>query len=76
MLMACTPKDPAAASFAALMMMVNVGYAAGVGVTGIWATRWGASTVLLAYSGTLLAIAVVAMAWWGMTRRSVTHQVA
>jgi PAT family beta-lactamase induction signal transducer AmpG len=75
-LMACTPKEPAAASFAALMMMVNVGYAVGVGVTGIWAARWGGSTVLLAYSVALLAIALMAMSLWGMARRSGTHQVA
>lgn len=70
-LMACTPRQAAAASFAALMMMVNLGYAAGVGLSGVWVTRWGGAAVLMAYATALLATALITASWWAAKRREV-----
>jgi predicted MFS family arabinose efflux permease len=68
-LMACVPKTAAAASFAALMMMVNLGYAAGVGLTGVYATLWSGRAVLGSYAAALAVVALVAAACWAAQRR-------
>lgn len=74
-LMACTPRDAAAGSFAALMMMVNIGYAAGVGIAGVLATRWGETAVLAICAAALFISALLMAAGW-VANRWTTQRVA